>query len=83
MKRKLIDWALDVGRRVSALRRAGKPVPRGLAAQFKLADKLVYAKVKERLGGRLRLAISGGAPLSAEIAEFFHAIDILLVEGTA
>jgi long-chain acyl-CoA synthetase len=80
-KRKLIDWALGVGRRVSTLRRAGKPVPRGLAVQFKLADKLVYSKVKERLGGRLRLAISGGAPLSAEIAEFFHAIDILLVEG--
>ena len=80
-KRKLIDWALGVGRRVSALRRAGEPVPRVLALQFKLADKLVYSKVKERLGGRLRLAISGGAPLSAEIAEFFHAIDILLVEG--
>jgi long-chain acyl-CoA synthetase len=80
-KRKLIDWALRVGRRVSALRRAGEPVPRALAVQHALADKLVYAKVKERLGGRLRLAISGGAPLSAEIAEFFHAIDILLVEG--
>ncbi len=80
-RRKLIDWALGVGRRVSALRRAGKPVPRGLAAQHKLADRLVYSKVKERLGGRLRLAISGGAPLSFEIAEFFHAIDILLVEG--
>ena len=81
VKRKLIDWALGVGRRVSVLRRAGKPVPRSLALQHKLADKLVYKKVKERLGGRLRLAISGGAPLSAEIAEFFHAIDILLVEG--
>src|SRR5215204_5165216 len=80
-KRKLIDWALRVGRRVSVLRRAGKPVPRGLALQHRLADRLVYAKVKERLGGRLRLAISGGAPLSPEIAEFFHAIDILLVEG--
>jgi long-chain acyl-CoA synthetase len=80
-RRKLIDWALNVGGRVSALRRAGKPIPRGLAAQHKLADRLVYSKVKERLGGRLRLAISGGAPLSLEIAEFFHAIDILLVEG--
>jgi long-chain acyl-CoA synthetase len=80
-KRKLIDWALGVGRRVSALRRAGQPVPRGLLAQHRLADRLVYSKVKSRLGGRLRLAISGGAPLSAEIAEFFHAIDILLVEG--
>jgi long-chain acyl-CoA synthetase len=80
-KRKLIDWALRVGREVSELRRAGKPVPRGLALRHRLADRLVYAKVKERLGGRLRLAISGGAPLSPEIAEFFHAIDILLVEG--
>jgi long-chain acyl-CoA synthetase len=80
-KRKLIDWALGIGRRVSALRRSGRPVPPLLAAQYRLADKLVYSKVKERLGGRLRLAISGGAPLSAEIAEFFHAIDILLVEG--
>jgi long-chain acyl-CoA synthetase len=81
VKRRLVDWALRVGYRVSALRRAGKPVPRGLAAQHRLADRLVYAKVKERLGGRLRTAISGGAPLSPEIAEFFHALDILLVEG--
>ena len=81
VKRKLIDWALGVGRQVSALRQAGKPVPRGLALQHELADRLVYSKVKERLGGRLRLAISGGAPLSDEIAQFFHAIDILLVEG--
>jgi len=80
-KRKLIDWALGVGHRVSKLRRAGQPVPRGLLAQYRVADKLVYSKVKARLGGRLRLAISGGAPLSQEIAEFFHAIDILLVEG--
>ena len=80
-KRKLIDWALRVGRRVSELRRTGQPVPPVLAAQFRVADKLVYSKVKERLGGRLRLAISGGAPLAPEIAEFFHSIDILLVEG--
>jgi long-chain acyl-CoA synthetase len=80
-KRKLVDWALRVGRRVSALKLAGKPVPPGLAAQYKVADRLVYSKVKERLGGRLRLAISGGAPLSREIAEFFHALDIVLIEG--
>jgi long-chain acyl-CoA synthetase len=80
-KRKLIDWALVVGRRVSALRRAGEPVPRSLLVQHRIADRLVYAKVKQRLGGRLRMAISGGAPLSAEIAEFFHSIDILLIEG--
>ena len=61
--------------------RAAEPLPPRARRQYRLADRLVYSKVKERLGGRLRLAISGGAPLSAEIAEFFHAIDILLVEG--
>ena len=80
-RRRLVDWALRVGGRVSALRRAGQPIPRGLALRHRLADRLVYAKVKERLGGRLHTAISGGAPLSPEIAEFFHSIDILLVEG--
>ncbi len=81
VKRKLIDWAIPLGRRVSALRRAGRPVPRSLELQYRLADKLVYAKVKERLGGRLRTAISGGAPLGIEVAEFFHGLDILLIEG--
>jgi long-chain acyl-CoA synthetase len=80
-RRKLIDWALDVGRRVSVLRQQGKPIPRGLAVQHRLADRLVYSKVKERLGGRLRRAVSGGAPLAVEILEFFHALDILILEA--
>ena len=80
-KRRLIDWAVGVGQQVSALRQQGKPVPRGLAARHRVADRLVYSKVKERLGGRLRAAISGGAPLPKEIAEFFHALDILILEG--
>ncbi len=79
--KKLIDWAMDVGRRVSRLRQAGKRVPPVLLLQFKVADKLVYRKVKAYLGGRLRIANSGGAPLAREIAEFFHAIDVLIVEG--
>jgi long-chain acyl-CoA synthetase len=81
VKRKLVDWALDVGKQVSRLRQHGRPVPRGLAAQHRLADKLVYSKVKKRLGGRLRFGISGGAPLAKEIAEFFHMIDIPILEG--
>jgi long-chain acyl-CoA synthetase len=56
-------------------------VPSSLALRYRIADRLVYSKVKARLGGRLQTAISGGAPLALEIAEFFHAIDILLVEG--
>jgi long-chain acyl-CoA synthetase len=80
-KRGIVLWALRVGRKVSALRQAGRPIPAGLALQHRLAGRLVYSKVRERLGGRLRLGISGGAPLAKEIAEFFHALDILIVEG--
>jgi long-chain acyl-CoA synthetase len=81
VKRRLVDWALDVGRRESALRREGRPLPRSLALQHRVADRLVYAKVKERLGGRLRLPISGGAPLAKEIAELFDALGITIIEG--
>ncbi|MBD0329721.1 MAG: long-chain fatty acid--CoA ligase [Thermoleophilia bacterium] len=81
VKRRLIDWALAVGRRVSALRREDRAVPRGLAFQHRLADRLVYSKVKARLGGRLRYGISGAAPIAAQILEFFHALDILVLEG--
>jgi long-chain acyl-CoA synthetase len=81
VKRRLVDWALDIGRRTSTLRQAGQPLPAALALQHRLADRLVYSKVKQRLGGRLRVANSGGAPLSRDIAEFFHSIDILIVEG--
>jgi long-chain acyl-CoA synthetase len=81
LRKSLLDWALGVGRRVSKLRQAKQAVPRGLALQHRLADRLVYSKVKQRLGGRLRVANAGGAPLSRDIAEFFHSIDILILEG--
>jgi long-chain acyl-CoA synthetase len=80
-KRALGQWALRVGRAASLLRQAGKPLPRWLALQHRIADRLVYSKVKARLGGRLRVANSGGAPLAREIIEFFHAFDILILEG--
>ena len=66
---------------MSELRARNESIPRSLALRHHLADRLVYSKVKDRLGGRLRLGVSGGAPLAKEIAEFFHAIDILIVEG--
>jgi long-chain acyl-CoA synthetase len=81
IKRRLIDWALGVGTEVSELRQRQEPVPGGLAFKHRIADRLVYSKVKERLGGRLRAAISGGAPLAKEIALFFHRLDILILEG--
>ena len=80
-RRRLIEWAMRVGRRESALRQQGNSVPVTLALQHRLADRLVYSKVKERLGGRLRHPISGGAPLAKEIAEFFDAIGICIYEG--
>jgi long-chain acyl-CoA synthetase len=80
-RRRLLDWALAVGHRVSELKQEARPVPATLAAQHRLADRLVYKKVKDKLGGRLRLGVSGGAPLAKEIAELFHALDILVIEG--
>ncbi len=80
-RRRLLDWALRVGREASELRQQGRELPRGLALRHRLADRLVYAKIKKRLGGRLRLGVSGGAPLAAEIAKFFHTLDILIIEG--
>ena len=80
-RRRLADWALEVGRRASAPRQRGERLRGRLALEHKLADRLVYSKVKKELGGRLRIGISGGAPLSKEIAELFHALDILIIEG--
>jgi long-chain acyl-CoA synthetase len=81
VKRKLIDWALRVGYEVSARKQEGRPIGAALKAKQRLADRLVFAKVKEKLGGRFRIGISGGAPLAKEISSFFHALDVLILEG--
>jgi long-chain acyl-CoA synthetase len=81
VKRRLLDFALRTGRQASEVRQQGSPLPPGLALRHRLADRLVYRKVKNRLGGRLRLGVSGGAPLAKEIGELFHALDILIIEG--
>ena len=81
VKRKIFNWALAVGKEVSRLKQANRPVPTALALKYKLAEKLVFSKMQAALGGRLRFAVSGGAPLSREIAEFFHAAGILILEG--
>jgi long-chain acyl-CoA synthetase len=81
LKRNIFHWALKVGKEVSRLKQARRPVPAALALQFRVADKLVFSKMRAALGGRLRFAVSGGAPLSKEIAEFFHAAGILVLEG--
>jgi long-chain acyl-CoA synthetase len=81
VRRRLVDWALAIGREESRLRQQGRPLPRRLALEHRLAERLVFAKVKERMGGRLRRPISGGAPLAKEIAEFFDALGITILEG--
>ncbi len=80
-KRRLIDWSLPIGREVSRLEGEGKPVPAALRAKHRVADRLVFSKVREPFGGRLRMPGSGGAPLSKEIIEFFDAIGIRIGEG--
>ena len=81
VKRRLIDWALPIGREVSRLESEGKPVPSGLRRKHGVADRLVFSKVREPFGGRLRMPGSGGAPLSKEIIEFFDAVGIRIAEG--
>ena len=81
IKRRLLDFALRTGREATRVREQGRRLPWGLALRHRLADRLVYRKVKNRLGGRLRLGVSGGAPLAKEIGELLHALDILIIEG--
>ncbi|HZR95340.1 MAG TPA: long-chain fatty acid--CoA ligase [Gaiellaceae bacterium] len=81
LKRRLGRWSLAVGARASRARRAGAGVSLGLRLQERVADRLVFAKVKERLGGRLRVGVSGAAPLSVDVLEFFHSLGMLVIEG--
>src|SRR3989454_1711580 len=81
VKRKIFHWAVGVGRDVSRHQQRAQPVPSSLEWRRKLAHKLVFSKLHAALGGRLEWAVSGGAPLSRDIAEFFHAAGILLLEG--
>ncbi|MET0553008.1 MAG: long-chain fatty acid--CoA ligase, partial [Vicinamibacteria bacterium] len=81
VRQKIFRWAVGVGR--AMFRHQVERTTPGLLlrAQFAVADKLVFSKIKERTGGRLRLFVSGGAPLAREIAEFFGAAGLLILEG--
>lgn len=81
LKGRIARWALRAGRRASRLRQSGREPGLLLRLQLRLADRLVFSKIKERFGGQLRHALSGGAPLAAEIMEFFAACDVLVLEG--
>jgi len=81
LKQKIFAWAIEVGKEGSQLRQQGKEPSGLLALKLKIADRLVFDKIKQTFGGRVRYFISGSAPLSREIAEFFHACGILILEG--
>ena len=80
-KQKLFAWALRTGREWFPYRLAGRGAPFGLGLKRGLADKIIYSKIRSQIGGRLRLLISGAAPLSRELAEFFFSIGIPIYEG--
>ncbi|MDP9249767.1 MAG: long-chain fatty acid--CoA ligase [Chloroflexota bacterium] len=78
---RIFKWALGLGRAKYANHLAGGPDSAWLQAQLWLADRLVFHRIKERTGGRVRYFVSGGAPLSQEIGEFFYAMGMLILEG--
>jgi len=80
-RRRIFAWARRIGEEWVDRSLAGAPMPLALALQRRLADRLVFAKLRARTGGRIRFFISGGAPLSAEIAKFFYASGMPILEG--
>jgi long-chain acyl-CoA synthetase len=81
LRKRLFAWGRRVGERWAELTIAGQPVPAGLQLQRAVADRLVFAKLRKRTGGRIRFFISGGAPLSPDIARFFYAAGLPILEG--
>ena len=80
-KRDLFFWARRVAVQVARLQVAGRKLPAGLAFKKRLADGLVFRKLRARLGGSMRFMVSGGAPLSVKINEFFNGAGLMICEG--
>jgi len=80
-RRRLFNWAVRVGTEASATRRAGRSLSPVLKIQEAAADGLVWTKIRDKVGGRLRLAVSGSAALPIHVATFFNAVGVPLIEG--
>jgi long-chain acyl-CoA synthetase len=81
LKRKIFFWALKVGKTYGAKKLAGEPISGALRFKRNLAHKLVFHKIIEKTGGRIRFFVSGAAPLSKDIAEFFYGLGLIVLEG--
>jgi long-chain acyl-CoA synthetase len=81
LKKVLVDWAAGVADRAAELRLAGREPGGLLALQYRIADKLVFSKVKKAVGGRVRFFVSGGGPLAPELNRFFYSIGLTILEG--
>jgi long-chain acyl-CoA synthetase len=81
VKKAIFDWAVAVGRQVSRRRQAGANLGLPLRAAYLVATKLVFSKLHAKLGGRMRILVSGGAPLAQHVAEFLHAAGLTILEG--
>ncbi len=81
LKSRIFFWAKDVGNKWADVKLTGKEPGGLLAMQYSLAQKLVFSKLKERTGGRMKYFISGGAPLSPEINKFFYSAGLMIHEG--
>lgn len=80
MKRRIFNWAMKVGHEVSAHQQKKEAIPLGLKLKYKLADALVHRKLRNVFGGRVRVFVTGAAPTSLEILEFFHAAGMFIIE---
>ncbi len=79
--RKMIEWALEVGKEVQNHKNSSRKVGSLLKAKYWLAEKLVLSKLRERIGPKLRLIVTGGAPATREVVEFFNVVGISVLEG--
>ena len=80
-KKKLFWWAINVGKDYLAIENSKNKAPFLLKIKHEIANKLIYSKIKAKLGGNIKFFISGGAPLSPDVAEFFAALNVIILEG--